>query len=103
MTQIIPFSNTPLFLTGVVPSSNTVSTAYELSRFAEILRRGGELDGVRVMSPRRLRRRLSNVGGCDLMLRLASRQSAGELVSCWAPTDSGHSERTLPQRSATPV
>jgi CubicO group peptidase (beta-lactamase class C family) len=27
MTQIIPFSNTPLFLTGVVPSSNTVSTA----------------------------------------------------------------------------
>jgi CubicO group peptidase (beta-lactamase class C family) len=51
MTQIIPFSNTPLFLTSVVPSSSTVSTADELSRFAEILRRGGELDGVRVMSP----------------------------------------------------
>jgi CubicO group peptidase (beta-lactamase class C family) len=50
MTQIIPFSNSPLFLTGVVPSSNTVSTADELSRFAEILRRGGELDGVCVMS-----------------------------------------------------
>ncbi len=40
------------FLTGVVPSSNTVSTADELSRFAEILRRGGELDGVRIMSAR---------------------------------------------------
>ncbi|MGB5112471.1 MAG: lipase LipE [Mycobacterium sp.] len=53
--QIIPFSNTPEFLTGVVPSSNTVSTANELSRFAEILRRGGELDGVRVMSPETLR------------------------------------------------
>jgi len=51
MTQIIPFSNTPLFLTSVVPSSSTVSTADELSRFAEILRRGGELDGVRVMRP----------------------------------------------------
>jgi len=50
MTQIIPFSNSPLFLTSVVPSSNTVSTADELSRFAEILRRGGELDGVQVMS-----------------------------------------------------
>jgi len=50
MTQIIPFSNSPLFLTGVIPSSNTVSTADELSRFAEILRRGGELDGVHVMS-----------------------------------------------------
>ena len=49
MQQIIPFSNTPLFLTGVIPSSSTISTADELSRFAEILRRGGELDGVRIM------------------------------------------------------
>lgn len=49
MAQIIPFSNTPMFLTGVVPSSNTVSNANELSRFAEILCRGGELDGIRIM------------------------------------------------------
>jgi CubicO group peptidase (beta-lactamase class C family) len=55
MEKIIPFSNTPQFLTGVVPSSNTVSTADELSRFAEILRRGGELDGVRIMTPETLR------------------------------------------------
>ena len=55
LTQIIPFSNTPAFLTGVIPSSNTVSNANELSRFAEILRRGGELEGVRVMSPETLR------------------------------------------------
>src|SRR5258705_7880124 len=54
MHQIIPYSNTPQFLTGVVPSSNTVSTADELSRFAEILRRGGELDGVRIMRPQTL-------------------------------------------------
>lgn len=53
--QIIPFSNTAEFLTGVVPSSNTVSNANELSRFAEILRRGGELDGVRVLAPETLR------------------------------------------------
>lgn len=51
MHQIIPFTNTPLYLTSVIPSSNTVSTAFELSRFAEIWRRGGELDGVRVVSP----------------------------------------------------
>lgn len=50
LTQIIPLSNTPAFLTGVIPSSNTVSNANELSRFAEILCRGGELDGVRVVS-----------------------------------------------------
>lgn len=55
MTQIIPFSNTREFLTGVIPSSNTVSNANELSRFAEILCRGGELDGVRVISPDTLR------------------------------------------------
>lgn len=53
--QIIPFTNTPKFLTSVVPSSSTVSTANELSRFAEMLRRGGELDDVRVMQPETLR------------------------------------------------
>ena len=55
MTQIIPFSNSPMFLTSVVPSSSTVSTAAELSRFAEMLRRGGELDGVQVLRPQTLR------------------------------------------------
>jgi len=55
MHQVIPFTNTPRFLTAVVPSSNTVSTANELSRFAEILLRGGELDGVRVLRPETLR------------------------------------------------
>ncbi|GAA0998652.1 lipase LipE [Nocardiopsis tropica] len=54
MQQIIPMSNSPQFLTGIVPSSNLVSTAHELSRFAEILRRGGELDGVRVLRPETL-------------------------------------------------
>ncbi len=54
MQRIIPFSNTPQYLTSVLPSSNTVSTAYELSLFAEILRRGGELDGVRIMQPETL-------------------------------------------------
>ncbi|MDT5311357.1 MAG: hypothetical protein QOE74_377, partial [Mycobacterium sp.] len=53
--QIIPFTNTPQFLTSVVPSSSTVSTANELSRFAEMLRCGGTLDGVRIMKPETLR------------------------------------------------
>ncbi len=52
--EIIPFTNSELFLTSVIPSSNTVSTAEELSRFAEIWRRGGELDGVRVLRPETL-------------------------------------------------
>ena len=52
--EIIPITNTPLFLKTVIPSSNTISNADEMSRFAEIWRRGGELDGVRVMSPETL-------------------------------------------------
>jgi CubicO group peptidase (beta-lactamase class C family) len=55
MHEIIPYTNTSKFLSTVVPSSNTVSTANELSRFAEIWRRGGELDGVRVISPETMR------------------------------------------------
>ncbi|HYB82339.1 MAG TPA: lipase LipE [Mycobacterium sp.] len=53
--EVIPYTNRTRFLTTIVPSSNTVSTANEMSRFAEIWRRGGELDGVRVMSPETLR------------------------------------------------
>jgi len=52
--EIIPYTNTPAFLSTVVPSSNTISTANELSRFAEMWRRGGELDGVRMISPERM-------------------------------------------------
>ncbi len=39
------------FLTAELPSGNLVTTAAELARFYEILARGGELDGVRVMRP----------------------------------------------------
>lgn len=55
MQRLVDFTNSELFLTSVVPSSSTVSTADELSRFAEILCRGGELDGVRVVRPDTLR------------------------------------------------
>ena len=55
MEQVVRFSNSERFLTSVVPSSSTVSTGEELSRFAEILCRGGELDGVRLMRPETLR------------------------------------------------
>lgn len=53
--EITPLTNTEFFLTTVVPSSNTVSTANELSRFAELLRGEGELDGVRVLAPETVR------------------------------------------------
>jgi CubicO group peptidase (beta-lactamase class C family) len=49
-------SNDPRFLTSVLPAASGVSTANELSRFYELLLRGGELDGVRVMDARTVRR-----------------------------------------------
>ncbi|WP_067816528.1 serine hydrolase domain-containing protein [Nocardia inohanensis] len=48
-------SATRAFLTAELPSGNLVTTAWELSRFYEILARGGELDGVRIMRPETLR------------------------------------------------
>jgi len=53
--QLVEASNDPRFLTGVVPAASTITTANELSRFFEIFRRGGELDGVRVMKPETVR------------------------------------------------
>jgi CubicO group peptidase (beta-lactamase class C family) len=53
--EMIPYTNTRGYLTTVIPSSNTISTANEMSRFAEIWRRYGELDGVRVMQAETLR------------------------------------------------
>jgi CubicO group peptidase (beta-lactamase class C family) len=52
-------SNDPRLLTAIIPAANVVTTANELSRFFELLRRGGELDGVRVLEPRTIRRALT--------------------------------------------
>ena len=57
--QITLRSNDPRFLTGIVPSANVVTTANEFSRFFELLRAGGELDGVRVLQSRTIRRATS--------------------------------------------
>lgn len=57
------------FLTAELPSGNLVTTAFELSRFYEILTRGGELDGVRIIQPDSLRQavapadRMPGLGG----------------------------------------
>jgi CubicO group peptidase (beta-lactamase class C family) len=57
--RVIEISNDARFLTAVVPSANAVTTANELGRFFEIFRRGGELDGVRVIEPETIRRALA--------------------------------------------
>jgi CubicO group peptidase (beta-lactamase class C family) len=49
-------SNDPRFLTAIVASGNVIGTANEASRFFELLRSEGELDGVRVFDRRTVRR-----------------------------------------------
>jgi CubicO group peptidase (beta-lactamase class C family) len=90
--EVTRTSNDPRFLTGVVPSANVVTTANELSRFYELMRAGGELDGVRVMEPRTIRRATVERAyrQIDLTLGAPMRHSAGfilgaELVSLYGP------------------
>jgi CubicO group peptidase (beta-lactamase class C family) len=59
LPQVVETSNDPRFLTAIVPSANVIITANELGRFFEIFRAGGELDGVRVMEERTIRRALT--------------------------------------------
>ena len=59
LPEVVENSNDPRFLTALVPSANVITTANELSRFFEIFRGGGELDGVRVMERRTIRRALT--------------------------------------------
>jgi CubicO group peptidase (beta-lactamase class C family) len=70
MEQVVSLSNDPRFLTATIPAASVVTTAGELSRFFEIFRRGGELDGVRVMEPATLRRALTQQSHLELDLTL---------------------------------
>jgi CubicO group peptidase (beta-lactamase class C family) len=59
LDQVIEAANDPRFLTAIIPAASVVTTPNELSRFFELLRCGGELDGVRVMKPDTVRRALT--------------------------------------------
>jgi len=58
LDSLVDLTNDPRFLTGIVPAANTVTTAFEVSRFFEIMRCGGELDGIRVIETDTIRRAL---------------------------------------------
>jgi len=52
LQDVVKMANDERFLTAVVPSGNVIGTANEICRFFELLVRGGELDGVRVIDRR---------------------------------------------------
>ncbi|MCC6525761.1 MAG: beta-lactamase family protein [Polyangiaceae bacterium] len=54
--QATRLSNDPRFYRRVIPSANVIGTANEASRFFELLLRGGELDGKRILAARTLER-----------------------------------------------
>jgi CubicO group peptidase (beta-lactamase class C family) len=68
--EVVQLSNDPRFLTAIIPSANIVTTAHELSRFFEIFRCGGELDGVRVLEESTLRTALTEQSRLELDLSL---------------------------------
>jgi CubicO group peptidase (beta-lactamase class C family) len=56
LEELVVTARDPRFLTGIVPAGNVISTANELSRFMDLLRAGGTLDGISVMNKRTIRR-----------------------------------------------
>ena len=79
---VVELSNDPRFLTAVVPAANIVTNANELSRFFEIFRCGGELDGVRVMKPETIAQALTEQSRLeiDLSLGFPTRFSLGLML-----------------------
>ena len=84
--DVVRLSNQPEFLTGTIPAGNVVTTANELSRFFELLRCGGELDGIRIFEPRTLRRALSEQSyrEIDFTLGFPTRFSRGFMLGAKA-------------------
>jgi CubicO group peptidase (beta-lactamase class C family) len=68
--EIVELSNDPRFMTVIVPAGNITTSANELSRFFEIFRAGGELDGVRIMHPDTIRRALTEQSRLEIDLSL---------------------------------
>ncbi len=75
-------TNDPRFLQGIVPAANVVTNARELSLFFEVMRRGGELDGVRVMEADTIRTALEERSHLefDFSLGFPSRFSYGLML-----------------------
>jgi CubicO group peptidase (beta-lactamase class C family) len=70
IAEVIELSNDPRFVTAVIPSANVMTTANELSRFFEIFRAGGSLDGVRIVRPETITRALTEQSRLEIDLTL---------------------------------
>jgi CubicO group peptidase (beta-lactamase class C family) len=82
LREAVTLSNDPRFLTAIVPSGNVIGSAEEGCRFFELLRRGGELDGVRVFDRLTVRRAVAETSylEVDSFLGLPVRYSVGLML-----------------------
>lgn len=70
LETVVEWSNDPRFLTAIIPSANVVTTANELCLFYQMLLDGGELNGVRVLEPRTIRRAVAEQAWLEPDLKL---------------------------------
>lgn len=70
LDEVVEISNDPRFMSSLIPGANLITSGNELSRFFEIFRCGGELDGVRVMETETLRRALTEQSRLEIDLSL---------------------------------
>jgi CubicO group peptidase (beta-lactamase class C family) len=94
LEQAITLSNDPRFLSAVVPAGNIVATANEVSRFFELLLRGGTLDGHTIFQPRTIRRALAEHTYFELDLTFMVPVRYGLGVMLGAPTFSLYGPNT---------
>ncbi len=80
--DLVAVASDPRFLTGIVPSANVVSNAWELCAFYECLLREGELGGVRVFDPRTVRHATNEQSyrEIDLTLLIPLRYGSGLML-----------------------
>lgn len=82
MKEGVAYSNDARFFSAPIPAGNICGTANEASRFYELLRNEGELDGVRIFEPRTVRRAVSEQTylEADLTLMLPIRYGLGFML-----------------------
>ena len=68
--KVVETSNDPRFQRAMVPSATVMTTGDELSRFFEIFRAGGELDGVRIVTEETIHRALVEQSRLEIDLSL---------------------------------
>jgi CubicO group peptidase (beta-lactamase class C family) len=80
--RVVEIANDPRFQTAIIPAGNVITSGDELSRFFEIFRAGGLLDGVRIMEPETIRRALTEQSRLefDLSLGFPTRFSYGLML-----------------------